>query len=548
MAATPEATPRRKVVIGLYGTNLDRSGNRDGTPHSTRWERWRPTLSLCQQTDFVPDRVVLLHEKRFKRELEILVDDMRSVAPETEVVPQLVHMRDPWDFADVYSVLRQFAEGYAFDQDEEEYFLHITTGTHVAQICWFLLAETRHIPALLLQTSPPKRERGKSSSGSLSLIDLDLSKYDQLAARFEASRQQGAAFLKAGIHTRSPRYNALIDQIEHVASQSTASILLTGATGVGKTQLARRINDLKRHQAGERAGRPLGRFVEVNCATLRGDGAMSALFGHTKGSFTGAIANREGLLKSADGGILFLDEIGELGLDEQALLLRAIEEGVWLPVGADKPVKSRFELIAGTNRDLSAAVVAGRFREDLLARINLWNFELPALAERAEDIEPNLDYELARHTAAEGRRVTLNREARTRFLRFATTAGVPWRANFRDFAAAVSRMVTMADGGRIDSAGVETEITRLERQWAQLDPHHAKSDGLDGLLKGRSIDRFDRVQLAEVVATCRRNPSLAAAGRDLFAESRQRKASSNDSDRLKKYLARFDLDWDHVTG
>lgn len=154
--------------------------------------------------------------------------------------------------------------------------------------------------------------------------------------------------------------------------QARRALLLTGPTGAGKSRLARRIFDLKklRHAVA-------GNFVEVNCATLRGDGAMSTLFGHVKGAFTGAITERQGLLRSADGGVLFLDEIGELGLDEQAMLLRAVEDKAFLPLGSDREVQSAFQLIAGTNRDLLVSVRNGRFREDLLARINLWTFRLP---------------------------------------------------------------------------------------------------------------------------------------------------------------------------
>ena len=129
---------------------------------------------------------------------------------------------------------------------------------------------------------------------------------------------------------------------------------------------------------------------------------MSGLFGHKKGAFTGAVSDRAGLLKAADGGILFLDEIGELGSDEQAMLLRAVEEKRFLPLGSDREEGSSFQLICGTNRDLNAEVAAGRFRSDLLARIDLWSFELPGLAERREDIEPNLEYELNRYAEKAG--------------------------------------------------------------------------------------------------------------------------------------------------
>ena len=112
------------------------------------------------------------------------------------------------------------------------------------------------------------------------------------------------------------------------------------------------------------------------------------------------------------------------GIDEQAMLLRAIEEKRFLPVGSDKETASDFQLIAGTNHDLSADVTAGRFREDLLARINLWTFCLPGLADRREDIEPNLQYELDRFASKTGRKVTMNKEARDQFLRFAAVSSI----------------------------------------------------------------------------------------------------------------------------
>ena len=120
-----------------------------------------------------------------------------------------------------------------------------------------------------------------------------------------------------------------------------------------------------------------GKLVVVNCATLRGDNAMSALFGHTKGSFTGASNSRSGLLKEAGQGLLFWGEIGELGLDEQVILLRAIEEKRFLPFGADTETSSDFQLIAGTNKDLKEMANKGTFRNDLITRINLWSYKLP---------------------------------------------------------------------------------------------------------------------------------------------------------------------------
>jgi len=437
----------------------------------------------------------------------------------------------------------------------------------------FLLVESRHIPARLIQTSPPADPDG-SPVGAFTIIDLDLSRYDSIARRFQKERTEGLSFLKAGIDTRSATYNRLIERIEQVAIASRDPVLLAGPTGSGKSQLARRIYDLKkaRRQVG-------GELVEVNCATLRGDAAMSTLFGHVRGAYTGAAEARGGMLRKADKGVLFLDEIGELGLDEQAMLLRAIEDKTFFPVGSDRAVQSDFQLIAGTNRDLAERVVGGRFREDLLARINLWTFNLPGLRERPEDIEPNLDFELERVGDGLKQRLTMSREARERFLSFARASEARWSANFRDFGAAVRRMATLCEGGRISVAEVDDEVERLRLLWRRETAADSErgdrgaqsfSEPADGFRTSRdalgraelvlprresqghlerlmdreglaALDRFDRVQLEAVVQVCRTARSLSDAGRTLFAASRAARSSTNDADRLRKYLARFGL-------
>ena len=528
---------KKTVVIGILGTTLDSAAGAE------RWNMWRPTVDLCRQDDLVVHRFDLIHGKRDLGLTERVTADIQSVSPETVVRPHVVDFGDPWDFGRVYEALHDFAHGYPFDVEREDYLVHVTTGTHVAQICLFLLTETRLIPARLLQTAPPRRRA--AGPGSISIIDLDLSKYDRLARRFEQQRRDDLSFLKAGIDTRSPLFNDLIARIEHVATASRSPLLLTGPTGAGKSKLARRIYELKRTRQ-----RVTGAFIEVNCGTVRGDAAMSTLFGHVRGSFTGAMRDRPGLLRAANGGVLFLDEIGELGADEQSALLKAIEEKQFLPLGSDTEVRSEFQLIAGTNADLAARVREGRFREDLLARINLWTFQLPALSERAEDLEPNLDYELSTASTIVGTRISMSREARARFLAFATSPSAIWPGNFRDFNGAVLRMATMAPGGRITEDVVRDEVTRLERTWRKAD-HLDGDDGIEALI-GREqfegLDLFDRLQLAAVGRVCRTSSSLSEAGRRLFAASRSRKANPNDADRLRKYLARFGLSWSAVSG
>jgi transcriptional regulatory protein RtcR len=522
------------VVIGLLGTTLDAGKAQD------RWQSWRPTVSLCRQPDFVVHRLELLHGIRDSKLANALKQDIAAVSPETEVRLHEIEFGDPWDFERVYETLFKFARSYIFDVEAEDYLIHITTGTHVAQICLYLLTESRYLPGRLLQCSP---ERDRSGPGTIKIIDLDLSKYDRIASRFQQEQREAVSYLKGGIDTRNAEFNRLIDRIEQVAVATKDPLLLMGPTGAGKSRLARRIYELKKIRHAVK-----GSFVDVNCATLRGDGAMSALFGHLKGSFTGALKDRPGLLRAADGGVLFLDEIGELGSDEQAMLLRALEEKTFLPLGSDSEAHSDFQLIVGTNRDLLTAVREGRFREDLLARINLWSFILPGLRSRPEDIEPNLQFEFDQFGEKTGRRVTFNKEAREKFLAFAHSPSAVWKGNFRDLNGAVVRMSTLAHGGRITVEVVEEEINRLNASWNILEGE-SEEESLAEFLDSddlAKIDLFDRTQLARVIAVCRSSRSLSDAGRILFNVSRERKKSSNDADRLRKYLNRFGVDWSQL--
>lgn len=517
---------KRSVAIGFIGSKLDRVGK-----GANRWNHWRPSVGLCQQDTLQIDRLELIHDidARDVSLAERVRADVQQISPHTEVRLHPMPLNNPWDFEEVYGALHDFTTDYRFDTEHEDYLVHITTGTHVAQICWFLLTEARNLPARLIQTAPSRLDDTAPAAGTHTLIDLDLSRYDRIASRFAHQRLEGLAFLKSGIATRNSAFNTSIEQIERVAVRSTAPMLLIGPTGAGKSFLARRIYELKRsrHQVQ-------GRFVEVNCATLRGDGAMSALFGHTKGAFTGAQNARDGLLRAADGGMLFLDEIGELGPDEQAMLLKAIEEKRFYPMGADREVASDFLIIAGTHRDLRGRVAEGLFREDLYARINLWTFDLPGLAGRREDIEPNIDFELERHAREQGRRVRFNLEARRRYLAFACSSEAAWLGNFRELSASITRMATLADSGRIDEAQAEEEIQRLRYAWGLSEPH---------ALLPADLDLFDQLQLKAVIEVCLQSDSLSDAGRRLFGVSRQAKAQPNDADRLRKYLARFAIDW-----
>ncbi len=531
----------KTVVISILGTRKDALGGSG----PSRWNKWRPNLGLVQQEELPIDELHLIIDREHRPLAERIKADVASVSPETKVVLDTIQLVDPWDFEEVYGKFYDYAKSPAFHREDVRYFIHISTGSHVEQICLFLLAESRHLPGKLVQTSPKEGHVPSSSDpkGTISIIDLDLSRYDKLAKRFELERRDDISFLKQGIDTRNATFNRLVETIERVATRSSDPMLLTGPTGAGKTQLANQIYRLKTQN-----GQVRGRFVSVNCATLSGELASAALFGYRKGAFTGAGSDHAGFLKEADGGLLFLDEVGELPLDTQARLLKAIEEKTYRPIGASADEHSDFRLICGTNMNLVEAVAKGSFRRDLLERINLWSFKLPGLAERREDIEPNLEYELLRASERTGRHISFNSEAKSRFLAYALDPATRWEGNFRELNAMITRMATLSDGGRISLADVEEELSRCRASSDQA-PGASRSGeesfhGIAALLGPDFVTRFDEfdlAQLAHVVGVCRESSTMADAAKRLFAVSRQAKKSSNDSDRLSKYLARFGL-------
>jgi len=217
------------------------------------------------------------------------------------------------------------------------------------------------------------------------------------------------------------------------AAASSIPVLIEGESGVGKELIARAIQG-----EGERKSMP---FIVVNCGAIPENLVESILFGHEKGSFTGAVDKRVGKFQEADGGTLFLDEIGELPLDAQVKLLRALQDGEIDPVGSKKPVKVNFRLISATNRDMIQLVKAGKFREDLYYRLNVFPIWVPPLRERLEDVPELALHFLARFSAEEGRRV---KAISARALELLTSYS--WPGNVRQLENAVFRAVVLSDG------------------------------------------------------------------------------------------------------
>ena len=521
----------RNVVIGFLGTTLDRGKRRN----------WRPSVQVSSHPGFQVDRLELIHDARDLNLAEVIAGEIARLSPWVEVRLVRLDLVDPWDFQEVYGKLYDFAQDYGFDEDRERYYIHLTTGTHVAQICWFLLAESRHVPARLVQTGPPRG--ADSGGGTLDVIDLDLARYNALQRRFEAASRAYSSLLRGGIETAEPAMAQLFERLELVAGETDAPILILGEPGTGKSALAQRIYELKLQRR-----RVKGRLVQVNCATLKGAQALPTLFGQRRSATGIAGTERAGLLREADGGVLFLDAIDELRPDEQALLLHVLETGRYYPLGSDGEVTSRFQLIAAAGREPEALVREGRLRPELHARLGLWRFRLPPLRERRADLDVNISYEIAEAERRLGRKTGFNLDALGRYRRFARDPATLWPGNFRDLSASVLRLCTLAERGRVTLAMVEEEIATLAAQWRAVRPDSDADLLAEVMEEPLALDEFDRAQLAAVIRACRECPSLSAAGRRLFAVSRQDRTSQNDADRLRKYLARFGLDWGAVSG
>jgi DNA-binding NtrC family response regulator len=255
--------------------------------------------------------------------------------------------------------------------------------------------------------------------------------------------------------TKSPRMQAALTLAEKAAG-SDIPVLIEGESGTGKELLARAI-----HGAGPRARKP---FVAVNCGAIPANLVESILFGHERGAFTGATERQAGKFLEASGGTLFLDEIGELPIDAQVKLLRALQEGEIDPVGSRRPVKVDFRLVSATNRDLMALVRSGQFREDLFYRLHIYPVTLAPLRERMEDLPDLVRRFVARFGAEEGKRIRSVSAEAMRLL-----AGFKWPGNVRQLENTVFRAVVLAEA---DEIGVN-EFPQIAGQIPGFEGAHA---------------------------------------------------------------------------
>ncbi|HET7791481.1 MAG TPA: sigma-54 dependent transcriptional regulator [Gemmatimonadales bacterium] len=298
--------------------------------------------------------------------------------------------------------------------------------------------------------------------------------------------QLGHADPLVGDSAAMAELRALIARI----APTEARVLITGESGTGKELVASAI-----HRQSGRAARP---FVCVNSAAIPKDLVESEMFGHEKGAFTGATERRLGRFELADGGTLLLDEVGDLGPEAQAKLLRVLETGVIERLGGERPVKVDVRVIAATNKDLAKATQQGHFREDLLFRLNVLPIHIPPLRERPDDIAPLVRHFAGRVAARLGQKVDLDAGA------VQLLSAYPWPGNVRELANIVERLAILAGGAAVSADDVARVLPRDGAR--PLPPGGEWTD----VALAESLDQYERTLIARALSAARGNVADAA--------------------------------------
>jgi two-component system response regulator AtoC len=368
--------------------------------------------------------------------------------------------------------------------------------------CWSVLLvddSALEAEALAQRLERVLGERGCKAHAWVVGCPRDATSASALVARlyhaFDAHADAGG---RASIELRSPAMRALYEQVDAVA-RGGISVLILGETGVGKDVLARSI-----HERSERAGKP---FLRLNCAALAEPLLESELFGHEKGSFTGALAHSPGLLQSAAGGTVFLDEIGEFPLRLQPKLLQVLENREILSVGSVKPRAVDVRFIAATNRDLEAEALSGEFRRDLYYRLAGFTFVIPALRERREDILPLALEFLQRLSLEQGRSspVRLRDDATVHLLDYA------WPGNVRELRNVLERALVLCGGRSIGPEHLPLDKMRSVVLVNQAKPSASNQRDTELPVADLSPDELaERQRIIDVLSACAGNQSQAA--------------------------------------
>ena len=424
-------------------------------------EQEGPVLSLLRIREF--DRIILFSTPNTMDRTEETRRELEVRYPAIEVDVQHFPLDDPTDYFAILSSMRQAFREISAASCGATYCIGTASGTPQMHACWVLLAASNEIPATLLHMRNVKFVTALKPS----LVEIDTSRPEfptvrsRVWAKVELedgdTHDVSNLVTKLGVVGDHP---AMLGAIQAAAlfARTDVPVLLLGESGTGKEKIAQLIHHL--------SGRVTKSFEAVNCAAIPKDLAESTLFGHKRGSFTGATNDQPGKFKLADGGTLFLDEVAELPVDAQAKLLRALQEGTIEPLGAGKAVKVNCRVIAATNTDLQAAVRAGRFREDLYYRLDVGQVRLPALRDRRSDIPKLAVFFLDELNPRLSKPRQFNADVLSRLQSY------DWPGNVRELRNAIHSAAIIATKGLIESKHLKLQPPPRESYFDSLpEPH-----------------------------------------------------------------------------
>jgi len=459
-------------IVRWYGTNTDIEELKRAEEKLRQDEQELQTI-----VDAIPQGIhvmdptgrVLYANKSSLEYTGLAIEDVRS----ENFRARLFH---PDDFENITEKReRLFGAGLAFEIEQR-------ARRKDGQYRWFLM-----------QYNPLRDEQGRVIRWYATATDIDDRKQteakiqnENLALREEIDRTS----MFEEIVGCSEALRKVLLQVTKVA-QADSTVLVLGETGTGKELIARAIHKRSRRSAGA--------FIRVNCAAIPSSLIASELFGHEKGAFTGALQRRLGRFEAADGGTIFLDEIGDLPIDTQIALLRVLQERELERVGSNQPISIDVRVVTATNRDLMAAVAAGTFRQDLFYRLNVFPIRIPSLRERADDIPLLVEYLIERYAKKAGKKIgRIEQKTLNLFQAY------KWPGNIRELQNVVERAVILCDGGTFS----------VDETWfIQESPQESVAPSLPirGLLRLRENEEREMIEAALVESEGRvSGPSGAA--------------------------------------
>lgn len=403
-----------------------------------------PVLTIAEAHAF--DHVYLFATPRMADQTRATATELKRRLPRTGIHLCDTPLKDPTNYLGILRQLRTHFRKIHSAHPAAAFFIGVSSGTPHMHACWLMLAASGEIPATILQSIPPEF----AAPGRPRVKEIDLSPDDfpriTLRERPVPDEDPAAALLETrrelGIAGDDPTFLRTLQETATYTAYDDTHVLLLGETGTGKELFAALL-----HHLSPRSHRPL---ITVNCSSIPSELVESHLFGHKKGSFTGATAEHAGKFHAADGGMLFLDELGELPPSAQAKLLRALEQGEIEPVGASRPIRVNVRVIAATNRDLRRMIADGGFREDLYQRFGA-TVTLPPLRQRPTDIPLLALHLLEKWNRDHQKQRRLSAKALT------ALAGHAWPGNVRELRRVIHQSAMLTEKAVIGPAELRFE-------------------------------------------------------------------------------------------